>query len=334
MVCYNNMLGDDMYFVYKITNKVNEKKYIGITSDIKRRFYQHVWMLRNNRHHSIKLQRAYNKYGEDSFSFDIIEEVDCDADQIAKREILYIALFDSCDNGYNQSYGGENTSNLVMSEETKQKLSLAMLGNQYSKGCKRSNETKKRMSISMKNCCDMEDRKKRSSTIMKRLWKKKWFRIKMKKLNSGNKYSFGRKMSDKMKKQLSISRQGENNPFWGKKHSDETKELLSCISSNRWKDQSYIDKVNSARNSAMRTEEYRMKQSKLSSGRSTKTREIDAVMIRYRYLCGERPALIHADFPLLSISGLKKICYNNSWNHLPNTKEELHNMIINYQSQK
>ena len=81
----------------------------------------------------------------------------------------------------------------------------------------------------------------------------------------------------------------------------------------------------------MKSDEYREKQRKLSTGRSIKTTELDAINIRYRYLCGDKPADIHKIYTKLSLSGLKKICYNNSWKHLPNTKEDLYNMLINYQ---
>ena len=61
--------------VYIIFNKVNGKYYIGSTTvSFKRRFNKHKLSLRKGVHHSVKLQNAWNKYGEDNFEFEILEE--------------------------------------------------------------------------------------------------------------------------------------------------------------------------------------------------------------------------------------------------------------------
>ena len=51
-------------YIYHIINKETGKRYIGQTLDIKTRKEKHYAALRNNYHHSHKLQRAFNKYGE------------------------------------------------------------------------------------------------------------------------------------------------------------------------------------------------------------------------------------------------------------------------------
>ncbi len=63
-------------YIYKIQNIINGKCYIGSTINIDERKKYHFWQLKNNRHHSIVLQRAYNKYGIDNFLFSIIKKVD------------------------------------------------------------------------------------------------------------------------------------------------------------------------------------------------------------------------------------------------------------------
>ena len=55
--------------IYKIVNTVNGKKYVGSAVDIKRRWQAHKLRLRKNNHHSPKLQNAWNKHGESSFTF-------------------------------------------------------------------------------------------------------------------------------------------------------------------------------------------------------------------------------------------------------------------------
>ncbi len=58
--------------VYKITNIVNNKCYIGSSYDIHIRFNRHINDLKGQKHHSILLQRAFNKYGIENFIFETI----------------------------------------------------------------------------------------------------------------------------------------------------------------------------------------------------------------------------------------------------------------------
>jgi len=61
--------------IYKIINLVNDKFYVGSTVNKKVRFRQHRKLLRGNRHHCKHLQAAWNKYGEEKFTFEVVEEV-------------------------------------------------------------------------------------------------------------------------------------------------------------------------------------------------------------------------------------------------------------------
>ena len=89
--------------VYEIVNKVNNKRYIGCSKNIKERFINHLNSLKKNKHHSIKLQRAWNKYKEDSFEFNILEL--CELEDTFILESSYINKFDSMKNGYNMIEG-------------------------------------------------------------------------------------------------------------------------------------------------------------------------------------------------------------------------------------
>jgi len=60
--------------IYKITNIINGNIYIGSAQYLKARKTQHFQILKRNKHHSIHLQNAYNKYGKDAFVFEILEE--------------------------------------------------------------------------------------------------------------------------------------------------------------------------------------------------------------------------------------------------------------------
>ncbi len=95
-----------MYYIYKIENLINEKKYIGLTNNIKRRRARHFTDLKCGRHDNSFLQKEYIKYGVDNFSFEILFSDDVDYDIISKKEQEYIKIYDSYLNGYNQNEGG------------------------------------------------------------------------------------------------------------------------------------------------------------------------------------------------------------------------------------
>ena len=61
--------------IYKIINLVNDKFYVGSTTNKKVRFREHRKQLRGNRHHCKHLQAAWNKYGEEKFDFRVVEVV-------------------------------------------------------------------------------------------------------------------------------------------------------------------------------------------------------------------------------------------------------------------
>lgn len=96
--------------IYCIENKINSKKYIGMSRHIKRRWTEHKTELRHHNHNNQYLQASWNKYGEENFKFYIIEL--CTEEKLSEREIYYIKTYHtlSHENGYNLTTGGENTS--------------------------------------------------------------------------------------------------------------------------------------------------------------------------------------------------------------------------------
>lgn len=99
-----------MQGIYKIENIKNNKKYIGSSKNIEKRFRGHKKNLETGKHHSIKLQRAWNKTkNKNIFSFEVIEEVK-DIKNLKKREQYYIDLYDAYYNGYNCSLKVDNPS--------------------------------------------------------------------------------------------------------------------------------------------------------------------------------------------------------------------------------
>jgi len=72
--------------IYKIINVVNNKFYVGSAVRLSRRRTRHFSELRTNRHNNAKLQAAWNKYGESSFIFVVVEELPDDADLLAAED--------------------------------------------------------------------------------------------------------------------------------------------------------------------------------------------------------------------------------------------------------
>jgi group I intron endonuclease len=89
--------------VYVITNTVNGKVYVGSATSIYGRCGYHRSYLRRGKHDNRHLQRAWNKYGERSFSFDVLET--CEVGNLLSREQCWIDSLDATNgaNGYNQS---------------------------------------------------------------------------------------------------------------------------------------------------------------------------------------------------------------------------------------
>lgn len=87
--------------VYKITNIVNGKIYVGSSNDVKSRWWQHEHALESGTHGNTHLQNAWNKYGgRKNFNFEIIEE--CQPAIQFEREQFYLNLLNPFgDNGYN-----------------------------------------------------------------------------------------------------------------------------------------------------------------------------------------------------------------------------------------
>lgn len=118
------------YYVYKHTNLINNKCYIGITSlDINYRWRKngeaYIRKNKNGKFYHQKFAAAINKYGWDNFKHEIIEEGFFTKNEIEEREIYWISYYDSFNNGYNTTEGG-NISLWTQTELGKTIVSVAI----------------------------------------------------------------------------------------------------------------------------------------------------------------------------------------------------------------
>jgi group I intron endonuclease len=185
--------------IYKITNLINGKIYVGQDS-------------KNNPNYfgsGLYLKKAFKKYGKNNFKKEIIEYC-TSKEELDDKEIFYIKKFNSCDLriGYNISIGGTggpNFKNRKHNEKTKEKLRDIWIKKKKDInfihpliGFKHSEETKKMYSINRKG-----------------------------KLSGKKNPMYGKKHSEESKKNMSNPRFGKENPMYGKKHSEESKKKIS-----------------------------------------------------------------------------------------------------------
>lgn len=145
--------------VYCIRNKMNGKVYIGEAINIYLRWIEHRCRLRNNYCENSYLQRAWSKYGEDSFLFEVLER--CEIEDLIKRESHWCTVFNSYNRskGYNLRVSTSDGKYLAL-QESKDKMSVFWQANPqiYTKernnkirlaklGVPRSEETKLKLSI-------------------------------------------------------------------------------------------------------------------------------------------------------------------------------------------
>lgn len=104
-----------MSYIYKITNDINNKIYIGKTNlSIDKRFKEHIRDSKKELKEQRPLYKAFNKYGIEHFKIEVIEE--CSPINASIRESYWIDYFNSYHNGYNATKGGDG-KNLFNHEE-------------------------------------------------------------------------------------------------------------------------------------------------------------------------------------------------------------------------
>jgi group I intron endonuclease len=146
--------------VYKITRPNGVVVYVGSAFSFIKRFHCHRAQLRGGYHHSIVLQRIYNKHGDEHLTMGLLDV--CDIEDLPKREVEYIAEICPIANSskeYKASMLGRKHT-----DETKQKMSKSQKGKV---GKPLSDETKKKISDlhkGKKKTQETKDKMSRSKT--------------------------------------------------------------------------------------------------------------------------------------------------------------------------
>ena len=149
--------------IYKITNKINNKVYVGQAVNLQRRILIHLYDYKYNKKNSY-FYNSITKYGIENFDVEILIEGKFSKLELNEMEIRFIELFNSTNKlfGYNMTKGGNGGCiSRKQSDETKRKISESKKGKKHSGetkqkisktklGSKTSQETKEKMSNSAK----------------------------------------------------------------------------------------------------------------------------------------------------------------------------------------
>ena len=144
-----------MRHIYTFKNLTNGKIYVGQTNKPKKRLWEHFQAAEKG--HDSLLCYAIRKYGKENFVFEVIE--DCEDSLANEREKYWISQFDSFENGYNMTTGGDHFS---LSDEAKKKIGDRFRGKHLSEEHKQKLREANKGKIPP---CYEETRRKRSESM-------------------------------------------------------------------------------------------------------------------------------------------------------------------------
>ena len=195
--------------VYNIHCSGNDKNYIGSTINLLKRKSSHFAALRRGNHDNPIMQHSFNKYGEDTFTFSIIEIVE---DNMSRSDLFeveqkYMDASNIVELGFNISIMAKVCVKKEYSEEEKSRMRNRMLGKlNHFYGKRHSEETK-----------NLIKEKARERYLIK-----------------------------------------ENNPFYGKTHTEETKEKIRATKLAKTQEPGYINHMVGVK----RSEDYKLNMSR------------------------------------------------------------------------
>jgi len=187
-----------MIGIYRIKNLKNKKCYYGSSKNIEKRWRTHSNNLKNGKHHNAHLQRSWDKYGEDNFVFELVEE--CNETILLELEQKYLDLNPEFNIGIKSS-GGDNLTKNPNKEDIVRRMTQSV---------------RKRYELMSE-----DERKEKHSQPMDKNpnWK------------GGTSFKYcecGVKISPTNNSCINCrDKSGDKNPFFGKQHTEETKRKLS-----------------------------------------------------------------------------------------------------------
>lgn len=198
--------------IYQIKNIINNKYYVGSAVDLNKRWKSHKYALDKGIHHNSILQNAWNKYGEKSFNFVLIENVG--KENLISKEQYYL---DTLKPEYNICSIAGSPAGRRLSTNTKLKLSIANTGEKHPMfGKNRSKESNLKTSNSMKGIVHSEESRLKMSISTKERFK-----------NKKNHPNYGKHLSEETRQKIRLS-------LVGKKHSIERNSNRSSALKKSW----------------------------------------------------------------------------------------------------
>ena len=201
--------------VYKITNTVTGDFYIGSSVNLRGRLSHHRLALNGNRHANMHLQHSWNKYGENSFTFETLEL--CEQARVLEREQFYI---DNKKPTYNILPIAGSCLGVKRSKETKRKMSEAQKGRSINV------EQKRHMSEASMG--------KPKPWLLGKHHSEETKRKISESLNGERNPNFGKPVSEETRRKLSEAQRGMPHPWavgnqhaLGYKHTEEAKRKIS-----------------------------------------------------------------------------------------------------------
>lgn len=156
--------------IYAIIVNDYSYMYIGQSKNIEKRIANHKYMLKANKHYNVKMQNIYNKYGKDSFSYEIIEA--CNENKLNERETYYIFEYgtnvhENPSFGLNLTSGGEGLKSYKQTADEKKRRNISR-----EKYIRENPYFYKKVGESIKNAyCENEELRRKQSKNMKALHK-------------------------------------------------------------------------------------------------------------------------------------------------------------------
>jgi len=200
--------------IYKVTNIINNKSYIGQTQfSLEQRKRSHIIEGRND---NLYFHNALKKYGDEKFNWSVIESCE-NKEELDEMEFHYIKQYNTISpNGYNLTYGGEGSHGRKLSNETIEKIRKSL------KGKKRSKESIEKQSKAQLGRIPWNKGLSKESNISLMVISEKT----KSNHNSGKIKCYlsnrkGVKLTEEHKQKIRLNQIGENNSFYGKKHDQE-----------------------------------------------------------------------------------------------------------------